>query len=434
MYDLCVIGSGWAGFNAALRATELGASVALVEKDELGGVCLNRGCIPTKTLANSARIIREMGHYQEFGINVNGFVRDFEKMKQRKEQVIADLKKGIQFQLQRGKVEVIQGQAKIISPNEVEAGVSRITAKFIIIASGSRPAPLSILKFNGDKIISSNEMLEMPYAPQSLLIVGGGAIGCEFAGIFSALGSQVTIVEALEHLLPSEDADIAKKLESVFKKYGIKVLTKSLVSGLDLGQFEKILVAIGRQMNIEDFCAGQVPLKCEANRIIVNEFLQTSVENIYAAGDCVGGKLLAHVAAYEGVLAAENIFGQRRPVDYTAVPNCIFTHPEIASVGLSEKAATDEGREIKVARFDFMASGMAHILEEADGFIKLIADSKSGDLLGGSIVGPKATELIGILTVAVKNRLKSKDLYGTIFAHPSLSEGIWEAAKKLSTL
>lgn len=434
MYDLCVIGSGWAGFNACLRATELGAKVALIEKDEIGGVCLNRGCIPTKTLVNSARIFREISHYQDFGIAVSEFCLHFNELQARKKKVIADLQKGIQFQLQRKKVEIIKGEAKILSADEISVGAETLKAKYIIIATGSRPAELPSLRFDQDNIISSNEILELTAIPKSLLIVGGGAIGCEFASIFSSLGTQVTILEVLERLLPAEDADISQKIETVFKKNGIKVLTMAKIEDQNLADFAKILVCVGRAFNTENLWEERLAIKREKNRIAVNEFLQTGVENIYAAGDCIGGKLLAHVAAYEGSLAAENIFGQRRQTDYIAIPNCTFTNPEIASVGLSEAAAMVEGREVRVSRFDFLASGMAHILEETDGFIKLICDKKSDDLLGAAIIGPKATELISVLTVAIRNRLKSKDLYGTIFAHPSLSEGIGEAAKGISSL
>lgn len=434
MYDLCVIGSGWAGFNAALRAAELGAKVALIEKDEIGGTCLNRGCIPTKSLVNSARIIKEIIHYQNFGIEVKDFAVCFDKIQSRKKQVVSDLQKGILFQLSRQKVEIIKGEAKIIVPTIVEAGGNKLETKFIIIASGSRPAELASLKFDRQKIISSNEILELSSVPKSLLIIGGGAIGCEFASIFSSLGSQVTIIEVLDRLLPAEDEEISRKIEMVFKKNNIKVFTQAKVEDCPVQNFEKVLVCVGRALNTENLWNEEVAIKKENNCLAVNRFLQTNMENIYAVGDCIGGKLLAHVAAYEGTLAAENIFGKKIPADYTAIPSCTFTHPEVASVGLSEKAALESGREVKTAKFSFLASGMARILEETDGFIKLVADKKTDELLGASIIGPKATELISSLTIAIRNRLKAKDIYGTVFAHPSLSEGIFEAAKTLSAI
>lgn len=432
MYDLCVIGSGWAGFNASLRAAELGAKVALIESDEIGGTCLNRGCIPTKTLVNSCRLIKEISHYQNFGIEVKDFSVSFERIQERKKEVIIGLQKGITFQLNKQKVEIIQGTAKITGPNQIEVNGNKLEAKFIIIATGSRPAELPSLKFNQNNIISSNEILELTAAPKSLLIIGGGAIGCEFASIFSVLGTAVTIVEALDNLLPGEDKEISQKIETVFKKSGIKVFTKSKAESFKPKDFEKTLVCVGRAFNTENIWSDNLSIQKDRNRIVVNRFLQTAVENIYAVGDCIGGKLLAHVAAYEGSLAAENIFWKKIPVDYTAIPSCTFTNPEVASVGLNEQAAIAGGKEVKTSKFSFLASGMAHILEETDGFIKLVADKNTDDLLGASIIGPKATEMISSLTLAIRNRLKSKDIYGTVFAHPSLSEGIFEAAKNLS--
>jgi len=434
MFNLVVIGSGWAGYNAALRASELGARVALVEKDEIGGTCLNRGCIPTKTLVNSARLFKEIKHYNDFGIEVKDCSVDFTKVQVRRKQIISDLQKGILFQLNRQKVEIIKGKARIVSSRIVEVDSRVIEAKFIIIATGSGPAELSSLPFKPNHILSSSEILELDSIPKSLLIVGGGAIGCEFASIFSALGSGVAIIEALERLLPAEDEEISKKIEMVFKKNGIKVTTKAKIEDFNLQQFEKVLVCVGRALNTEGLWDEKMPIKRERGRIVVNEFLKTGVDNIYAAGDCIGGKLLAHVASYEGTLAAENIFGKKQAADYSVIPSCTFTNPEIASVGLSEKAAVAAGKKIKTAKFSFLASGMARILEESDGFIKLIADETTDDLLGAAIIGPKATELISSLTLAIRNKLKSRDVYGTIFAHPSLSEGIFEAAKNLSGL
>ncbi|MDP3142857.1 MAG: dihydrolipoyl dehydrogenase [Candidatus Omnitrophota bacterium] len=431
MYDLCVIGSGWAGFNASLRASELGAKVCLIEKDAIGGTCLNRGCIPTKVLVHSCRLIKELPHYQNFGIQVKDFSVSFEAIQSRKNQIVLDLQKGLGFELAKQKIEIRKGQARIISPVKIEVDGEAIEAKFIIIASGSRPQELSSLRFNQSNILSSDELLDLKVVPKSLLIVGGGAIGCEFASVFSALKSEVTIVEVLEHLLPLEDLDVSKKIEMVFKKNGIKILTKTTAQAVNLQNFEKVLVCVGRALNTEDLLSGDFKINSDKNKIAVNEFLQTSIGNIYAAGDCIGGKLLAHVAAYEGTLAAENIFGKRSAADYSAVPNCTFTNPEVSSVGISEQQAIAQGRQILISRFDFLASGMARILGEAEGFIKLIADKNSDELLGACIVGPKACELIASLAVAIRNKLKSKDIYGTIFAHPTLSEGIHEAAKGL---
>lgn len=432
MFDLGVIGSGWAGFNAAVSAAKLGVRVVLIEEGEIGGVCLNRGCIPTKVLVHSARLFVESRHYAKFGLEIKGIEPVWGNLQKRKRQVIEDLKKGIGFQLNSSKVEIIKGKAKLLDANTIEAGGRAFESRFIIIATGSGPAELGHLKFDHDRIISSDDILNLNHPPQNLLIVGAGAIGCEFASIFSAFKTKVTVVELEENLLPGEDLEVSRKIETVFKKSGIKVLTKTRLEDLDLKEFDKILVCVGRRINTGDLFDESLAIKTEKGRVSVDEFLQTSVENIYAAGDCTGIKLLAHVAAYQGRLATQNIFGRRVAADYHAVPNCIFTNPEIASVGLSEAQAKAGGKEIVTSKLDFLASGMARILEEPDGFIKLVADKSSGELLGSSIIGPKATELIGALTLAVQQRMKIKDINETIFAHPSLSEGIFEAAEKIA--
>lgn len=434
MFDLAVIGSGWAGFNAAVTAAKLGVKVALFEDNEIGGACLNRGCIPTKTLVHSARLFVESRHYAKFGLDVKGIDLVWENLQNRKRQIIEDLKNGIHFQLNSAKVEVIKGKAKIVGAKAIETAGRAIECQFIIIATGSCPAELPFLRFDRDRVISSDNVLSLDCLPQNLLIIGGGAIGCEFAGIFSAFKTKVTVVELMENLLPGEDLEVSRKIETVFKKLGIRVLTKKRVEDLDLKEFDKILVCVGRRLNTINLFDESLAIKTEKGKILVNEFLQTSVENIYAAGDCTGIKLLAHVAAYQGRRVSENIFGRRLKADYHAVPNCIFTKPEVASVGISEQEAKSGGGEVVVSKFEFLASGMARILEEHDGFIKLVADKSSGELLGASIVGPKATELIGILTLAIQQRMKIEDINETIFAHPSLAEGIFEAAEKISFL
>ncbi len=435
MFDLCVIGSGWAGFNAALRAAELGAKVCLIEQDRLGGVCLNQGCIPTKALVNSSKTFSHLKKLSFFGIEAKDCHFSLAAAQGYKNQVVENLRAGIEFHLKNKKVEFIKAKAFLSAVDEVTADSQKIKAKYIIFATGSRPAELPALKFDGARIISSNEILELKTAPKNLLIVGGGAIGCEFASIFSALGTQVTIVELLERLLPLEDREVSQKIETVFKKKGVKVLTKTLIEDCLLDGFEKILVCVGRIPNTANLGLEELGIKIEKNRICVNNFLETDIANIFAVGDCVGRKMLAHIASYEAGVAAENIFsGRRKAADYSAVPNCIFTDPEIGSVGLSEEEALGFGLPVKSSKFSFLASGMAHILAEADGFIKLISRTDNQELLGASIVGPKACELIAILTLAVRNKLKSEEVYDTIFAHPTLAEGIHEAAKGLNPL
>lgn len=433
MYDLCVIGSGWAGFNAALRAAELGAKVCLIEKDKLGGVCLNRGCIPTKALVNSAKLFSHLKELPSFGIEVKDYAINFEKIQEYKTKVVEKLSLGIEFHLKSKKVEFIKAEASLSSNDEIIANGQKIKAKNIIIATGSRPSELPSLKFDGKRIITSNEILELQSPPKTLLIVGGGAIGSEFAGIFSSIGTKVTVVELLERLLPLEDRDISQKIEILFKKKGINVLTQTRIEDCSLEGFEKILVCVGRTPNTENLGLEEVGIKTEKRRICVDKFLQTNIPNIYAIGDCVGKKMLAHVASYEAVVAAENIFSAKREVNYLAVPNCIFTDPEIGSVGISEEEAEKQGLPIKSSKFSFLSSGMAQILGQTDGFIKLIANANTHEVLGAAIIGPKATELIGILTLAIRKGLKVEEIYDTIFSHPTLSESIFEAVKGLKS-
>lgn len=434
MFDLCVIGSGWAGFNAALRAAELGASVCLIEKDKLGGVCLNRGCIPTKALANSSKIFSHLKDASDFGIEVKDYSANFQKIQEYKTRVIEKLSSGILFHLKSKKVQIINAEARISSQNEIIAGEQKIQAKHIIIAAGSRPTELPILKFDGKRVISSDEILELNSVPRNLLIVGGGVIGCEFASIFSAIGTEVTIVELLDRLLPLEDKEISQKIETIFKKKGIKFNTQTNIENFPKEGFEKILVCVGRTPNTENLGLEDAGVKTEKKRICVNNFLETNIPNIYAIGDCVGRKMLAHVASYEAIVAAENIFSRKREVKYSAIPNCIFTDPEVASVGLSEEEALRQGLSIKTNKFNFLSSGMAHILGETEGFIKLIANAKTKEILGASIIGPKATELIAVLTLCIRKGLKLEDIYDTIFAHPTLSESIFEAVKGFNPL
>jgi len=377
MYDICIIGAGWAGYSAAIKAKELGLSVCLVEQAAIGGTCLNRGCIPTKVMVNAAKILSQIKKSSQFGIETNAAKINFEKVLQRKQATIEKLRSGMQFQLKTKGIDFVQGRAKIVSLDEISVDSKNIKTKYIIIATGSKPLELPFLKFNQRNIISSDEILDLKFVPESLLIVGGGVIGCEFANIFSSLGTKVAIVEIMEHILPNEDKDVAKKLEVIFKKRGIKILTKTDAKTVPLDKFEKVLVCVGRSANIDVEDLAKIGIKNESKGILVNEFLQTNIPNIYAVGDCIGGHQLAHVAAYEGQIASENISGKKLSVDYSAVPNCIFTDPEIASVGLSEELTKTKGIAYQFAKFDFLSSGMAHILDETDGFIKIIFESNS---------------------------------------------------------
>lgn len=429
MYDLAIVGSGWAGFNAALKAKELGLTVCLIEKAELGGTCLNLGCIPTKTLIQSAKIFTLAKKSLNFGLVPQDATINFLKVQERKEKIIQQLRHGMQFMLKG--VDFLNAKAEILSSEEVKTGGQSIKARFILIATGSTSVELGALKFDGKKIISSDDILNLKEIPRALLIVGGGVIGCEFASLFSALGSRVSIIELMPQILPAEDREVAKKLEASFKKKGIKVSTNSDTQSIELKNHDLVLVCVGRRAKTEDLGLDRLGVKLEKGRILVDEYLRTNVSNIYAAGDCTGKNMLAHFAAYQGEIAAHNLANPDNPkkADNPNIPNCIFTDPEIASVGLSEEAARNKGRDINVNRFDFLGIGAARILDETDGFIKINSDRKTDEVLGACIIGPRATELIGILTLAVSCRLKVQQIRNTIFAHPTLSESIHEALK-----
>ncbi len=329
-------------------------------------------------------------------------------------------------------VDYINGEAQILSPQELKVGNKNLKARFILIASGSRPMEISGLKLDAKKIISSDDILNLKEIPKSLLIIGGGVIGCEFASLFSILGAQVSIVELMPQLLPGIDKEIAKKLETVFKKRAIKVNTNTNALALNLDNYDLVLLCVGRTAETGGLDLDKVGIKLDKGRIIVNEYLNTSVSNIYAAGDCSAKVMLAHFAAYQGRLAVENMVSpdKLKKADSENIPNCIFTEPQIASVGLTEENAAEKGIEIKVNKFDFLGSGMARILDETEGFVKIISDKKTDIIIGASIIGPCATELIGILTLAVSSRLSISQIQDTVFAHPTLSEAISDTLRQ----
>ena len=428
-YDVAIIGAGWAGFTAAQKARESGLRVALIEKGQTGGTCLNRGCIPTKALIQSAKVFLLSKKSQQFGIEATNPVIHFTRIQERKELIMAQLRQGMDFLLKG--IEVVRGEARLVSSTILEIAGKKLTAKSILVACGSMPMVLPSLPFDGKKIISSDEILNLKEIPGSLLIVGGGVIGCEFAGLFSALGSRVSVIEKMPQLLPGEDREAARKLENIFKKKKITVHTNTDAAGVALDAYDLILVCIGRVPNTRGLGLEDIGVKLERGRIVIDEYLRTNIPGVYAAGDCTGKVCLAHYAAYQGELAAANILHPEAPckADATAVPSCIFTDPEIAGVGIKEEDALHKGLEIEVKRFDFLGSGMARILDETDGFIKIIIEKKGSRTIGASIIGPKATELIGILALAVSNNLTVSQVKNTIFAHPTLSESIREALR-----
>jgi len=426
MYDLTIIGAGWAGFNAALRAKELGLEVCLIDSHQIGGTCLNYGCIPTKTLINCAKLFSLAKKSSSFGIETDNLRVNLDIIQEKKDKVILQLKQGMQSRLSG--IDFINSRAQIISSQEVKIDGRIISSKSILIATGSQPLELAKLKFDRKKIISSDEALAHFEIPRSLLIVGGGVIGCEFASLYSIFGAEVTIVEKMPQLLPAEDGEIAKKLEVVFKKKGINVVTGADISTMDLEPYSKILVCVGRVPNIMGLGLENLGVELEHNQIMVDEYLQSSQGHIYAAGDCTARMMLAHYAAYQGVTAAENIFSSRsQKADNLIVPSCIFTEPQIASVGLKQEDALRAGLKINVHRLDFRASAMARIVDEVDGFIKIVANEENDRIVGASIIGPQATELISTLVVAISAGLTIKQIRGMIFAHPTFSESLHEA-------
>ena len=431
-YDLAIIGAGWAGFNAALRADNLGLKTALIEKDEVGGVCLNRGCIPTKFLVQSAKLLTLAKKTSLYGVEIPQAQIKFSETRLKKDNLVKTLRDNLGNLIKTKKsIDLIKAEAKLLSKNIISLGDEKISSKFILLACGSQPKELGNLKFDGKKILSSTEILSLENLPKNILIIGGGVIGCEFASIFSSLGIEVSLVEYMDRLLPAEDEEISRKIESLFKKRKIDVKTKIDARSLDLAPFEKVLLCAGREPNTAGMGLEDAGINLEKGRIITDECLNTNIENIYAAGDSTCLKQLAHVAMHQAILAVENMVGpEKKPFDYSAVPNCIFTHPEISSVGIDESTARKQGIEINVDKFDFLGSGMARIMGETDGFIKIISDKKTDKILGAAMIGTGVTELIAVVSVAVKTKMKRRALCETIFAHPTLSEGIGEALRK----
>ena len=428
MYDLVIIGAGWAGFNAALRAKELGLKVCLIDSRQIGGTCLNYGCIPTKTLVACAKIFSLAKSSSHFGIELDNLLVNLATIQEKKDKIIRQLAQGMQSEL--AGIDFINSAAQIISSQEVKVDGRIINTKFILIATGSHSIQLPELQFGQKNIISSDQALSLSVLPQSLLIIGGGVIGCEFASLFSILGSAVTIIEKMPRLLPTEDRDVARKIEVIFKKKGIKVVTGADKSSFDLESYSKILVCVGRLGHTEALGLQDLGVELKNNRIVVDDYLKSSRDNIYAAGDCTGKVMLAHFAAYQGVMAVQNmVCRHREKADNSVVPSCIFTEPQIASVGLNEDNALAAGLKIKIHKFDFRASAMARITDEFDGFVKMISNQENGQIIGASIIGPLATELISTLVVAISARLTIKQMRGMIFAHPTFSESLHETVK-----
>lgn len=426
MYDLAVIGGGWAGFNAALRAKEFNLKVCLIESDKIGGTCLNQGCIPTKVLIACAKAFSLAKKSSVFGIELENLRFNFTKIQERKNKIVYQLAQAMKAQLSG--IDFIQSTAQLVSPTEIKIDGRLISAKFILIATGSRSFQLTQLKFDKNKIISSDQALGLPEIPPSLLIVGGGAIGCEFASLFSILGSKVTLAEKMPHLLPGEDKDISRQIEVIFRKKAIEVITGVDVTTVGVQNYSRVLVCVGRVPNTAGLGLEELGGRLDNGRILVDDYLKTSVANIYASGDCTSRVMLAHYASYQGRIAVENMVSNNKyKADNFVVPACIFTEPQISSVGFNEENAVDAGIPVKVHKFDFRASGMAWVIDEAQGFIKVISNLETQEVIGASIIGPLASELIAIFSMAVSVHLTVSQIRAIIFAHPTLSESIHEA-------
>lgn len=449
-YDVIVLGSGPGGYPAAIRSSQLGKKVAIIERESLGGICLNWGCIPTKALLKSAQVFEHTKHAADYGIDVSDSKANFDAVIKRSRGVADKMNKGVQFLMKKNKIDVIMGSGKLVSATKIEVTdkdgkKQTYEAKNIIVATGARARELPSLKLDGEKVIEYRRAMSLEKQPESMIIVGSGAIGTEFAYFYNSIGTKVTIIEFLPRIVPVEDEDISKELEKSFKKQGITVMVNSEVTRVDTSgkgvkatvktsEGEKILEAdillsaVGIAPNTENIGLEQVGVKVEKGRIIVDGYQQTNIKGLYAIGDCTPHQALAHKASKEGIIAAEHLAGKNpEPIDYGNVPGCTYCSPEISSVGLTEKAAKDAGYEIKVGKFPFIASGKATAAGETTGFVKVIYDAKYGEFLGCHMIGYNVTECIAEAVVARKLETTAHEILNAVHPHPTISEAIKEA-------
>lgn len=451
-YDLIVIGSGPGGYVAAIRASQLGLKTAIVERESLGGICLNWGCIPTKALLKSAQVFEYINHAADYGITVGAPKADFGAVVKRSRGVAEGMSKGVQFLMKKNKIDVITGSGKLKKGGKVEvtdaAGKkTEYAAKHIILATGARSKELPNVKQDGKKIIGYREAMSLPTQPESLVVMGSGAIGIEFAYFYAALGTKVTVVEFLDNILPREDKDVSKEMEKIFKKKGIDILTGTAVENVNTtgkkcvvntktkdGKIDKIecdvvLSAVGITTNIEGIGLEEVGVKTDKGLVVVDDYYRTNVAGVYAIGDIVKGPALAHVASAEGITCVEKIAGHHpEPIDYNNIPSCTYCSPEVASVGMTEEEAKAKGIAIKVGKFPFSASGKASAGGAKEGFVKVIFDAKYGEWLGCHMVGSNVTEMIAEAVVARKLETTGHEIIKSVHPHPTMSEAIMEAA------
>ncbi|MEK6452061.1 MULTISPECIES: dihydrolipoyl dehydrogenase [Myroides] len=450
-FDIIVLGSGPGGYVTAIRASQLGFKVAVVEKENLGGICLNWGCIPTKALLKSAQVFEYLKHASDYGLTINGEVdKDFNAVVARSRNVAEGMSKGVQFLMKKNKIEIIDGFGKVKAGKKVDVtdkdgNVTEISADHIIIATGARSRELPNLPQDGKKVIGYRQAMTLPQQPKKMIVVGSGAIGVEFAYFYNAMGTDVTIVEFMPNIVPVEDEDISKQFERSLKKAGIKIMTNASVEKVDttgegvkatvktakgeeIIEADIVLSAVGIKSNIENIGLEEVGIATDRDKILVNDFYQTNIPGYYAIGDVVPGQALAHVASAEGILCVEKIAGHHvEPLDYGNIPGCTYATPEIASVGMTEKKAKEAGYDIKVGKFPFSASGKAKAAGTPDGFVKVIFDAKYGEWLGCHMIGAGVTDMIAEAVVARKLETTGYEILKAVHPHPTMSEAVMEA-------
>ena len=450
-YDVIIVGSGPGGYVTAIRASQLGLKTAVVEKESLGGVCLNWGCIPTKALLKSANVFDYINHAEDYGIKVDGFKADFNQVIKRSRSVAEKMSGGVQFLMKKNKIDILMGMGKILPGKKVEVtdekGKSNTyNAKNIIIATGAKSRELPNLKQDGEMVIGYRKAMVLEKLPKKMVVVGSGAIGVEFAYFYNAMGVDVTVVEFMPTIVPVEDEDVSKQLERTFKKQGMKIMTNSSVEKIEKSgksctvtvktkkgeeqlSCDIVLSAVGIETNIHGIGLEEVGIAVDNGKIIVNDFYETNIPGYYAIGDIVPGPALAHVASAEGITCVEKIAGLNpEAIDYGNIPGCTYCSPEIASVGMTEKAAKEAGYDVKIGKFPFSASGKASAAGHNDGFIKLIFDAKYGELLGGHMIGANVTEMIAEIVAVRKLETTGHELIKTVHPHPTMSEAVMEAA------